>query len=165
MQDNDLYAIFNKTNKKFVCFSIGRDSLSPDTLHRKIEIEGTMNLRAYEWLGDYDNGQFIDKSSIVYKISEMDVQKTMFEIFFRKYSPMYAIMNIVNTLLIQYEKDQLPWIDPAMVEMLQFYKKLLIKTENDIEFYKNSKFHKYISKEEHQKEFNERLETSNGKEI
>ncbi|MEI7674739.1 MAG: hypothetical protein WCI60_03325 [bacterium] len=160
--DNSLYAIFNKQNKKFVCFSIGKESLSPETLSRKIEIEGNFNLSAYEWVGDYDEGQFIDKTSVVYRVSETDVQKAMFEKFFRKYEPMYVIMNIVNTLLIQSEKDQLLWLDPAMKEMLAFYKKLLIKTENDVAFYKDSKFHKYISTEEHQKEFTSRLETKNG---
>lgn len=157
--DNDLYAIFNKHNRKFVCFSIGAHSLSPETLHRKIEIEGNLNLAAYEWVGDYDDGQFVDKTNVIYKISESDVQRSMYEKFFRKFEPMYVIMNIVNTLLIQYEKDNLPWADPAMIEMLSFYKKLLIKTENDIEFFKNSKFHKYISREEYQKDFEERLKT------
>jgi len=160
--NNDLYAIFNKQNKKFVCFSIGSHSLSPETLHRHIDIEGNLNLSAYEWVGDYDDGQFLDKTSTIYKVSETDVQKAMFEKFFRKYEPMYVIMNIVNTLLIQYEKDQLLWADPAMLDMLGFYKKLLIRTENDVQFYKDSKFHKYISKEEHQKEVVTRLETKNG---
>jgi hypothetical protein len=157
--DNDLYAIFNKHNKKFVCFCIGSHSLSPETLYRKIEIEGNLNIASYEWVGDYDNGQFLDKTNVVYKVSETDVQRGMYEKFFRKFEPMYVIMNLVNTMLIQYEKDNLPWADPALIEMLMFYKKLLIKTENDIEFYKNSKFHKYISREEYQKDFEDRLKT------
>jgi hypothetical protein len=156
--ETNLYALFNKNNKKFVCFSIGKDNLPPGMLYKEIEIEGGFNLDAYEWEGDYDNGQFIDKSKQQFKVSEIDLQKQMYDIFFRRYEPVYVLMNIINTLLIQREKDQLPWIDESMSEMLDFYKKLLIKTENDAQYYRNSKFHKYVTKKEINDDFHSRLE-------
>lgn len=157
--NTDLYALFNPINKKFVCFAMGNENLPPGMLTHKIEVEGSFNIDAYEWIGDYDNGQFVDKSNQPYKISETDLQKQMYDIFFRKYEPVYVLMNIINTLLIQYEKDQLPWIDEPMEDMLQFYKKLLIKTENDAQYYKNSKFHTYLSKKDVEEDFKSRLET------
>jgi len=156
--DNNLYALFNKTNKKFVCFSIGSENLPPGSLYRKIEIEGGFNLDAYEWIGDYDDGQFVDKSQQPFKISEVDLQKQMYDVFFRKFEPVYVLMNIINTLLIQYEKDQLPWVDEPMEEMLQFYRKLLIRTETDAKFYQNSKFHTYVTKQQIEDDFQSRLE-------
>ena len=117
--DTDLYAIFNKFTKKFVCFSIGKESLPENgsVLFKKIDIVGTINLAAYEWIGDYDTGHFVDKATQTYKVSELDIQKQMYDIFFRKYEPVYVLMNIVNTLLIQHEKDQLPWLDGSMLEL------------------------------------------------
>lgn len=141
-----IYALFNRDSKEFATWLTDiqsfPESILKTLLLKEIVLEeygifdGQFDPSRYRWVGDYDLGRFqdvlVDNVAVV---TEKQLIQKYAEIFLRKYT-LNSIWDVVRDATMTTEQG---------IEMQNFVKTLLTRMDNDIEFYKTSGVHDYIT--------------------
>lgn len=132
--------LFNPVNREFVAFGAGGQDLigKSNLLVREVELEdGAFNAARYIWKGTYDTGDLIDLNNGPAIVTESDVDFKNFEIFARKYKmDLYAVEQLCNM------------DDNELEDFLQYRQKIVNKIKKEKDFFIDSNYHEYISKED-----------------
>lgn len=150
-----IYALFNRENKEFSTWIFDISTIPEDVrktlLLREVILEEhgiythTFDPERYRWVGDYDQGRFQDLlEDNVAIVTEKQIIQKYAEIFLRKYSLNDIWDYIKNSQAITEESK----------DFQKFTEMMLSRMQNDIEFYKTSGVHEYITTEE----FNDKQE-------
>jgi hypothetical protein len=146
-----IYALFNRESKEFTTWITDITTIPEDLLKtlllKEVILEefgiydGKFDPARYRWIGDFDQGRFqdvlVDNVAIV---TEKQLIQKYAEIFLRKYSLNEIWEVIVGAEMITDEGKQ----------MQDFLNTILTRMKNDVEFYKTSGVHDYITTEEFQ---------------
>lgn len=144
---NKIYLYFNTITRKLVFITDDPDPIKSAgfSLVKEIEIEGDeFNLARFRWDGTYDDGRLVDlfteKTAIV---TEDEIDKKYYGLFFRKYSLDQVLFNLINCVQFLPETDG--------YEMQKFLAALLSKKNLEIEKYKTSPNHIYETRDDEKK--------------
>lgn len=146
-----IYALFNRETRQFSTWITQLGSIPEDVvktlLIREVVLEehgvfnGVFDPERHRWIGDYDQGRFQDVlTDNVAIVTEKQLVEKYAEIFLRKYT-LNDIWNVIKTAEM---------VTPEGLKMKQFLTTILQRMEDDIEFYKTSGVHEYITTEEFQ---------------
>lgn len=141
-----VYFLFNKITKEFIGFTFDPDSISPNILYRVVTISSDENIRDITWEGDYDTGKMVRSGDSAYTVTEFDLENKFYERFFRKYHLEGAFMTLLDHFTFGEESSEEDKQD--FKNLIEFHRKNKNKLKEEIEFFKNSEKHKYVSKEE-----------------
>lgn len=144
-----IYALFNRETKQFATWLLSLDAFPPEVvktlLIREVVLEeygvfnGVFDPERHRWIGDYEQGRFQDVlHDNVAIVTEKQLVQKYAEIFLRKYT-LNDIWEVIKTAEMT---------TPEGLEMKQFLLKILKRMEDDMEFYKTSGVHDYITTEE-----------------
>ncbi len=133
-----IYILFNKKTQKLISYTTDI-SLIPKDIFLIKEIllsdydikDNEFNLARYRWEGDFDSGKIVDfvseRKAIV---SEEDVDRKYYELFFRKYSLETVLLELVRSM-------------DSSHPMSGFLRALDAKKRKEIEFFQSSPNHIY----------------------
>lgn len=152
-----IYALFNKNTRKFSSWMVSLDGLPSNVvsnlLLREIILEdygitnGEFNPEIYKWIGDYDTGKFVNtvEQNISF-VTEEEINQKYDEIFDRKFNLREVLYEIVLNLDMTTEKGK---------AIQTFLQTLIKRKNNDVERYKNSPYHVWVTKEDQIRQQNE----------
>lgn len=141
--DNYLYAIFNKKTKQLTCFTFDLDQF-PEEIRSsliykrfsfsELGLDGDeINLYRFKWIGDAHTGRLVDtvkeEKAIV---SEKELFEKYDNLLWLKYAPKEIIKELVLNMEMKTENG---------INMQKFFKKVLAKHADDVNFFKNSDKH------------------------
>lgn len=143
----NIYFLFNKNTKEFIGFTFEESSVSPHLLYRVGTITNEEDIKDISWEGDYETGRMIRLGDSEAIVTEYDLEGKFYDRMFRK----YGVEKIIELLLDYYSSfDELD--GPAEFKnLIEFHKKNRKKLNDEINFFKGSHQHTYISKEEDKK--------------
>lgn len=161
---NQLWVIFNKTNKLPIGFSLDSNiTQGQDILYKVVTSDQPFNIAALRWEGDYDTGHLIDSSQpnqqTKHIVSEQQILKTFRDRVFRRYAPTDILLTFLDQLSILIAKapQVTPHITPQCKEMLAFYDKCSQKLSKDLAFFEQSPDHEFVTIEQSQQQFDQRF--------
>lgn len=142
----NIYALFNRESKEFSTWLTDISSIPEEILKnllfKEIDLEeygiynGEFDPSRYRWIGDYDQGRFQDVlEDNVAIVTEKQLIQKYAEIFLRKYT-LNMMWDVLKDATMTTEKG---------IEMQNFVRTILKRMDDDIEFYKTSGVHDYIT--------------------
>lgn len=152
-----IYFLFNKVNGSFIGFSTDPKILTGSNLWKRIELEDNVNLMDITWEGTYENGRMVRKTEMPAEVSEHELKEKFYDRFFRK----YPFEKFVEIMLLQIQRDidsnkiKKEDLEPDFSDMMSFFVKNYTRFIEEIDFFKNSEKHSYMS----EKDCEERLKT------
>lgn len=145
-----IYFLFNKVNGSFVGFSTDSKILNGSLLWKRLELEDNTNLMDITWEGNYETGRMVRKTEMPAEVSEHELKEKFYDRFFRR----YPFEKFVEILLLQTQKDidsnkiDKSSLEPDFLDMMNFFVKNYERLIEEIDFFKNSQKHSYISEKD-----------------
>lgn len=135
-----LQLLFNPINKEFIGFAAnGQEHInSSNLLIKEIELDSeSFNLARYVWDGDYDSGQLVDLNLGPAIVLETDVEFKNYDIFARRLNiDVYALEKICKMTFDEFQN------------FIVMRNKINDKIEKEKIFFKNSRIHKFVPRED-----------------
>lgn len=145
----NLYFIFNKNTKELIGMTLDEDSIPKHALFRVVTITEDDDIKDISWEGDYATGKMIRLGESNAIVTEYDLEGKFYDRLFRKFPGEEIFVKILDWMAGDKE---------SAADLIEFHKKNKDKLNKEIEFFKNSDQHKYISKEEDKKNTERRFQ-------
>jgi hypothetical protein len=151
-----IYALFNRDSKEFSTWITDITTI-PEEIKKTLLLkeivldeygifDGSFDPMRYRWVGDFDQGRFqdvlVDNVAIV---TEKQLIQKYAEIFLRKYS-LNEIWDVITSSTMTTPEGQ---------QMQDFLNIILTRMNDDVNFYKTSGVHEYITTEDFQEKQND----------
>ena len=127
-------------------FSFDKNIIQGDVLWRKEVISNKDDPTQITWVGDYSNGQMQFKNDPFSpaQVSEHQLESKFYDRLFRKYSFEEVLRGVLSILSKNRSDDE----TNEVRNLLNFYQRNEQKLQEEIEYFKNSNDHEFISKDE-----------------
>lgn len=151
----DIYFLFNKKTQEWIGMSLDPQTISGNVLWRRQQISDKESLTNIKWSGDFSNGKMVRNTEMDAVVTEVDLEDKFYSRFYRKYN----IEKFLTILMLQLDKE----IDEDnMTEefktMKNFFHKSYDKLQEEIEYFKSSEKHEYVSKNDLESRINRQFQ-------